>query len=86
MVDLEDDDDDVKHEEAPPPPPPAAAGAVHGTPQLLTCKAIEAQMAAEVSAKLSAEPFLRELVKILQNPNPNPNPNLNPKPKPKPKP
>ena len=61
MVDLEDDDDDVKHEEA-PLPPPAAAGTVHGAPQLLTTKVIEAQMVEDVSAKLSAMPFLRELI------------------------
>ena len=69
VVDLEDDGDDVKHEEA-PPPPPAAAGDMHGTPQLITAKAIDAQLAGEVSAKLSSEPFLRELV----HPNPNPKP------------
>jgi len=52
VVDLEDDDDDVKHEET-PPLPPATVGAAHGTPQMITAKAIEAQLAAEVSAKLS---------------------------------
>ena len=41
-----------QHEET-PPLPPATVGAAHGTPQMITAKAIEAQLAAEVSAKLS---------------------------------
>ena len=37
-------------------------GAAHGEPQLLTAKATEALTAAEVSARLSAIPFLRERI------------------------
>ena len=69
VVDLEDEEDDVKHEEAPPAAAGDAADA-HGTPELIAPATIEAQLAAEVCVKLSAEPFLRKLV----SPNPHHSP------------